>query len=105
MPIDSIFAVTTLHLKGERFGSSPRTVGWFADLATAQKCILENWGDIFETTYTYALIEKIPPGLYASVIDSYSQWWFEWQGKAEGAYVARETAPEGFTRMSGFAMG
>lgn len=73
----TIFIVSTLNLR--ELGASPRTVAWFADLSAAIECVLNNWGDIFETTYTYTVIEEVPHGLYPRVV---AEHWFKWYGNA-----------------------
>lgn len=44
--------------------STPRVVGFYTNLETAQKAVEENWCDIFEYLYEYALIEEITEGIY-----------------------------------------
>lgn len=97
--LEAIYTVTTLHFRDQQFGSSPRTVGWFVDLETATQCILQNWGDINETSYDHAVIERVTPGLYA--IDDRQEKWFEWQ---DGRYVASEK-PERLIGTVFFSMG
>ncbi len=76
-PMDTIFTVTTLHMREPRFGPPIRTVGWFPDLATATEIVEGNYGDIHETVYRYAVIEEVPRGLYPAV----KKHWFEWNGE------------------------
>lgn len=80
---NTIFAVSTLHFNDEKYGASPRTPGWFFDLNTAVECVTNNWGDIFETVYEYALIEQLPEGLYPQGRKGYAEHWFRW---TEGGY-------------------
>lgn len=39
-------------------------VGYFEDLAVAQEIVAKNVGSIDDHAYSYAVIEKIGPGLY-----------------------------------------
>lgn len=80
---DKIYTVTTVHFKDEKYGSSPRTVGWFPDLITAMQCVAENWGDIHETTYDYVAIEQVPSGLYPAGREEHAEYWFQWK---DGGY-------------------
>ncbi len=85
-----IFTVTTLHLRGHTFGISPRTVGWYPNKQSAMDCIQENRGDIFETTYTYAVVEELPWGLYPKPA---SEVWFKWSHEL-GSYQPCERPSE-----------
>ncbi len=59
---------------------SNRTWGWFTDYETAEKSVLENWGDIYEGCYNYAVIEKVPEGTVTNAPEE--EHWFKWKGKA-----------------------
>ena len=41
-----------------------RTIGFLHDLTTAKKLVESNSCDIWETCYTYAIVEEIEPGFY-----------------------------------------
>ena len=45
------------------FGCS-RVVGYYFTYDDARDAVVNNYGDIHETIYHYALIEKVRPGLY-----------------------------------------
>lgn len=96
---DAIYTVTTLHFYDPQYGSSPRTVGWFQDLETALSCVRENWGDIRETTYDYAVVERVTPGLYT--MDDRDERWFHWE---EGSYQECKK-PKRLTGVCFFSMG
>ncbi|MFD1357655.1 hypothetical protein ACFQ4X_07030 [Fictibacillus halophilus] len=49
---------------GWRELGSQRTIGYFTSLEDARDIVIHNQGDICETVYHYALIEKIEEGLY-----------------------------------------
>jgi hypothetical protein len=56
-----IFTVTTYRPGYNR----SRVPGYFTNFGDAEKCVLENWGDIWEDGYyKFAIIEKTSPGLY-----------------------------------------
>lgn len=98
----SIHVVSTLHFKDPKYGHSPRSVAWFTELSEATQCVVKNWGDIFETSYTYAVIETLAEGLYPKVE---AEHWFEWIGDREkGGYQACEK-PERMDGVTGVAIG
>jgi len=43
---------------------SSRCVGYYDNFKDADEVVKNNLGDIFETIYNYAVIEKVKPGLY-----------------------------------------
>lgn len=91
-----IYTVTTLHFSDQMYGRSPRTVAWYPSLETAQQSVVDNWGDIWETTYRYAVIEELEPGLYPRVV---AEHWYEW---IEDRYrpCAKPTQLEGVSHFS-----
>ncbi len=78
--------------------ATDRTPAFFEAREKAERCIIENWGDIWETIYNYAVIVEIEEfGLYP---DAKEIQWFEWvipEGKDpyDGGYVPIEK-PECF---------
>lgn len=95
----TIYTVSTIHFRDSQYGSSPRTVGWFPDLDTATQCVRENWGDIWETTYDYAVIEGVTPGLYTT--EGNDEHWFQWK---DNAYQPCDK-PEQVAGVISFSMG
>lgn len=55
-----------------------RTWGWFTDFKTAEESVLENWGDIFEGEFTYAVIEEVPEGTVTNCPTE--EYWYKWEG-------------------------
>ena len=41
-----------------------RTVGYYTEKEQAINAVLENRCDLWETIYTYAVVERLEPGLY-----------------------------------------
>ena len=78
-------------------GGRCRVVGFYEDFATAEKCVLENWGDIYEDGYyKYAVIEAIEPGLYPTCLTPV---FYKWEGTIkEGGFkkIKRPSATKGF---------
>ena len=78
-----------------------RCVGYFPDLKTADRCVRENWGDIYECGhYNHVVIEVKEPGLYSLTIDEF---WYQWDLKSE-RYLGR-SKPETLKRIVHFGMG
>lgn len=78
-----------------------RTVGYFTTLEEAKKCIEENWGDIQECYYQYAVIEDVAPGLYKST-DSTSIW-YKWS-KSQEKFLPIDK-PAQLSSIVGFTIG
>ena len=81
---------------------SSRTWGWFADFKTAEKSVLENWGDIYEGEYFMALIEEVPEG---SVVNMPThEYWYKWTGTwKKGKYVkVNNGKPEEYKNIVSF---
>lgn len=65
-----MFFITTVSEDGK----STRCVGYFKDLKEAKERVKKNYCDIFEFLYKYAVIEKVPEGIYRGID---SEYWFE----------------------------
>ena len=52
-----------------------QTWGYFEDKETAAQALHENWGDMHECVYPYAVIERLSPGLYPPPEERI---WFAW---------------------------
>jgi hypothetical protein len=74
--MNNIFAITTFTKleNDETFGpwhceiGDARTVGYRCSLEEAKEVVETNMCDIFETCYTYACIEEVPPHLYPECV-------------------------------------
>lgn len=87
------------------FVVNSRTVAWFSDLETAQKCITENWGDIHETRYNYASVEETHSGLYPLIEKEHWYEWYEDSNKiGDGKYISCEK-PERLKNVCNFGIG
>lgn len=65
---DYIYAITVMETIEERnripyFGDS-RCIGFYFTYDDARDAVMNNYCDIWETIYDYAIIEKIAPGFY-----------------------------------------
>lgn len=53
-----------------------RTWGWYSDFDTAEKCVLENWTDLFERGhYEYAVVEEAYEGMCNGGMRSEATWY------------------------------
>lgn len=62
--------------------TNKRTWGWYSKLEDAQKCVEENWADIYEGSYGYAVIEEVHEGILHGA-NTPREWWYKWQGSWE----------------------
>lgn len=95
----SLYFVTVLDHKDE----ASQCVGYFKTFKEAERVVLENVCDIFEFTYTQAVIEKVPVGLYPLVEEEV---WYEavyGDYELENVYKLAEK-PDWAKRYSGFAI-
>lgn len=82
------------------FGCS-RTWGFYSERKTAAQALHENWTDMWETCYHYAVIEQ-----YAEGISGYefgSRQWFKFDEERNGYFEIAE--PEGVKHVGSFALG
>lgn len=94
-----MFFVTTIQIKEEEI-TCKRTVGYFKTLEEAKNVLEHNCCDIYEYYYNYAVIEKVPAGLY-----KYDRFpiWYKWNKEKDG-YVETEI-PECAKNQCGFSIG
>lgn len=78
-----------------------RNVGYYTDLGDAINCVSNNDGDIWETIYTFAMIEEIQEGLYGSA--GSHTWWFKWNNMNQ-QYESMDM-PDLAANKFGFIMG
>ncbi len=73
-----IYAVTTIELSKTYQGHKDRRlVAWYSNLEKAIECVKNNWGDIYEGSYEWAVIEETDEGLYPHI---FTEHWFRWKG-------------------------
>lgn len=94
-----IYTITTIRIDGYR----TRTPGWFPTLQEAIETVENNELDIFENYYHFAVVEAVPPGLYAFGEKGREEFWFRWNAEKEG-YI-QVPKPEKFLRTIGFGIG
>lgn len=55
-----------------------RCFGYYKTLEAATEAVINNYCDIFEYSYTYAVIEEIDEGIHAITKES---WWFRFNAE------------------------
>jgi len=71
-----------------------RTWGWFEKLEDAKKAIQENGEDMYENSYSYAVIERIAEGFMGGE-ETPREWWFKWKGTwKEGGGISAKYKPD-----------
>lgn len=83
-----------------KFGSQ-RTWGFYSERETAVQALHENWTDMWEYCYDYAVIEKFDEGISHYVFDN--RQWFKFDGEREGYFEIEE--PECVKHLGSFALG
>ena len=77
-----------------------RTWGYYEDKETATRALHENWTDMWETIYGYALLEKFGPGICPQ---HQERQWFKYDRERDGYFEIEE--PEFVKRVVNFALG
>ena len=78
-----------------------RTWGFYEDRETAVRALHENWTDMWECYYDYAVIEKFDTGISNYVCDS--RQWFKFNRECDGYFEIEE--PECMKHVCSFALG
>ena len=82
------------------FGDS-RTWGFYSERETAVQALHENWTDMWETCYHYAVIEFFEEGI--SHYEFGSRQWFKFDEELNGYFEIEE--PQGVKHLCSFALG
>ena len=82
------------------YGAS-RTWGFYRDKEVALRALHENWTDMWERCYDYALIEAYEEGI--SHLDIEYRQFFKFDQAKNGYFEIEE--PEGYGHVAGFAFG
>lgn len=56
-----------------------RAFGWFSSLKKAKEAVENNYCDIHECSYKYAIIEKTVEGFHCG-LNYYKEYWYQWEG-------------------------
>lgn len=101
--IPKIFFITTIEIREMKKDfplTNHRTVGWFPTFNLADYATVNNYGDIHETGYQYAIIEEVEFGLYPYIT---REFWYEFD-KEQEKYVPI-VKPKIFEKIVNFAIG
>ena len=79
-----------------------RCWGFYTDKEVALKALHENWTDMWETCYNYAILEPYYEGISGYVFNEDRQF-FKYNREKDGYFEIDE--PEGFGHMVGFGLG
>jgi hypothetical protein len=100
----TIFVVTTMRIPDENtkkfFDNRSRSVGWFPTLKLAEKCVVNNYGDICEFTNNFCVIEEVESGIYNC---NQKEYWYKWNKEKEKYQPCQK--PECYRCVINFGLG
>ncbi len=79
---------------------SQRTFGYKETFEMAKLALNENWCDMREYVYNFAIVEKIPSGIHPDVEE---MWFFKWDENKKGFFEIPE--PEEYNHFCNIAFG
>ena len=77
-----------------------RTFGYFDNLETSKQALNENWCDMHEGLYEFAVIENIGQGIHPHAKEIA---WFRWDDEKQGFFEIEK--PECTRNYSNYALG
>lgn len=77
-----------------------RVFGYKETFEQTEKALNENWCDMFECLYLYAVVEEIGPGIHPDVRN---RWFFKWDNEKNGFF--RMDEPEEFKHYTNISIG
>ena len=77
-----------------------RTFGYYDNLNTCIQALNQNWCDMFEYLYEYAIVEKIGQGIHPECEE---RWFFKWDDEKKGFFDISE--PEEFKHYTNLSLG
>ena len=81
-------------------GGSSRCFGYKETLENAEQALNENWCDMHECLYDYAVVEKLGPYIHPDVEEEY---WFKYDKEKDGFF--RIEKPEAAYGACNYALG
>ena len=78
-----------------------RTFGFFSDTATCKTALNENWCDMRECCYDYAVVERIEEGIHPRAEEIC---WYKWNNELQGFYEITKR-PKWAESWCNFALG
>ncbi len=97
--ITGFYKIESKENSWPEFGAQ-RTFGYYFERVDAIAALHENWSDIYDNTYDYAVIENIEEGVHP--LETYRQW-FKWDDERKGYFEIDE--PECVKYLCNFALG
>lgn len=97
---NKIYVIMIMHDINIEIGD--RIPGYYLDKDVAFKAVKNNWCDIWETCYSYALIEEVEEGLYRPATKG-QRWWFKFNLDSKQYEQIEE--PECMNNYCGFTIG
>lgn len=82
------------------FLGDKRTWGYFKNKKTAVRALHENWSDMWEHSYNFAILEHLGSGI---VPRCYERQWFKYDKERDGYFEVEE--PEFIKCIVNFALG
>jgi len=87
--------------ENERFDTGyTRTFGYFDNLEICRRALHENWCDMHEYLYEFAVVEYIEQGIHSHAKEMA---WFRWDDEKEGFFEINK--PECTIHYSNYALG
>jgi hypothetical protein len=87
----------------EKYGvGASRCFGYYEDFETADQAVRENWCDMYEYTYSYAVIEFIEAGIH-SIAEKENRKTYKWDNTIKGYLPCEE--PQEIEHYCNFAIG
>lgn len=95
--INPVYFITCMEKDGTEknklgyadFGSM-RTFGFFYDLKKTREALEENAGDMHEYLYSFAIIEKMYPGIHPMCIEEEEKEWYRYDFETDGFIINPE---------------
>lgn len=86
--------------KGWLRTGAQRTFGYYMERDVAIQALHENWCDMFEYLYEYAVIEAMREGIHCDVAEEI---WFQWDNERKGFFEIEK--PDCTQSVCNFAIG
>ena len=84
--------------------NNSRCFGWYPSFEEAQETVENNYSDIHEYSYKYAVIEKMADGMRLG-FERPEEWWYEWEGSHEDGKYVKINKPKELKGVIGWGIG
>jgi len=105
--MNTIYAAGALHISIPQYSTKDtRLWALYDNFDAAEQTILNNYGDFFECSYNYALIEEIQVNNHMSLYTPLpQQWWYKAEFGDDNFCVSRIDVPPEFKHISHWWVG